>query len=149
MPAKLNVGVTRKISDGHYGSRGASVSLEIELDHQITREPVQLHAQMAQLFRLVQQAVSAELERSAAPLPGPAQASKVTPSGEERPATRAQIKAVQNSAQQKGADLAALLQQHFGVCSPEELTVRQASALIGSLRSAASPSAAEHSNVES
>ncbi len=32
MPMKLNVGLSRKVGEPNYGSRGASVNLELELD---------------------------------------------------------------------------------------------------------------------
>ena len=32
MPLKLNVGASRKVGDNNYGSRGASINLEMELD---------------------------------------------------------------------------------------------------------------------
>jgi hypothetical protein len=32
MPLKMNVGASRQVTDNNYGSRGASVNLEMELD---------------------------------------------------------------------------------------------------------------------
>jgi hypothetical protein len=42
MPMRLNVGATKKVSDNNYGSRGASVNLEIELDSCLVMDSAKL-----------------------------------------------------------------------------------------------------------
>ena len=37
MPLKTNVGINRKVTDSNFGSRGASVSLEVELDSSLVQ----------------------------------------------------------------------------------------------------------------
>ena len=63
MPLKTNVGVSRKIADNNYGSRGASVNLEVELDSSLIQEPERFHDRIRQVFRLAQQAIDEELAR--------------------------------------------------------------------------------------
>ena len=63
MPLKTNVGVSRKVSDNSYGSRGASVNLEVELDSSLIQEPERFHERIRQVFRLAQQAIDEELNR--------------------------------------------------------------------------------------
>ena len=38
MPVKLNIGLSRKVGEANYGSRGASVNLEVELDSGIVSD---------------------------------------------------------------------------------------------------------------
>ena len=63
MPLKTNVGVSRKVADNNYGSRGASVNLEVELDSTLIQEPELLQQRIRQVFRLAQQAIDEELTR--------------------------------------------------------------------------------------
>jgi hypothetical protein len=42
MALKVNVGASKKVADQNYGSRGASVNLEVELDAELIKEPVKL-----------------------------------------------------------------------------------------------------------
>jgi hypothetical protein len=63
MPLKTNIGVNRKIADNNYGSRGASVNLEIELDSSLIQEPERLQERIRQVFRLAQQSLDEELAR--------------------------------------------------------------------------------------
>jgi hypothetical protein len=63
MPLKTNVGVSRKVADNNYGSRGASVNLEVELDSTLINEPERFHDRIRQVFRLAQQAIDEELNR--------------------------------------------------------------------------------------
>ena len=63
MPLKTNVSVSRKVADNNYGSRGASVGLEVELDSGLIQEPEKFHERIRQVFRLAQQAIDEELNR--------------------------------------------------------------------------------------
>ena len=63
MPLKTNIGVSRKVADNNYGSRGASVNLEVELDSTLINEPERFHERIRQVFRLAQQAIDDELNR--------------------------------------------------------------------------------------
>jgi hypothetical protein len=63
MPLKTNVGVSRKVADNNYGSRGASVNLEVELDSSLIQDPERFHDRIRQVFRLAQQAIDEELTR--------------------------------------------------------------------------------------
>ena len=63
MPMKTNVGLSRKVADNNYGSRGASVNLEVELDSSLLQEPERLLDRIRQVFRLAQRAVDEEFSR--------------------------------------------------------------------------------------
>jgi len=140
MPAKLNVGASRKIADGRYGSRGASVNLEIELDHAVVSEPAKLLERIRQIFHLVHQALTDELQRGQT-ASSPNRVSSL-PSNNQRPATIAQVKTIRRLASEMGTDLEESLRQPFGVQRPEELTVQQASNIIDTLKAARINSAA-------
>ena len=63
MPLKTNIGVSRKVADNNYGSRGASVNMEVELDSTLINDPERFHDRVRQVFRLAQQAIDEELTR--------------------------------------------------------------------------------------
>ena len=63
MPIKTNIGICRKVADNNYGSHGASVNLEIELDSGLIQEPERLQERIRQVFRVAQQSVDEELTR--------------------------------------------------------------------------------------
>ena len=50
MPLRLNVGASQKVSDERYGSRGASVNLDVELDSALVMDPAKLQERVRQLF---------------------------------------------------------------------------------------------------
>jgi hypothetical protein len=58
---KLNIGFNRKIGEANFGSRGASVNLEIEVESGVVREPDKLQAKIDYLFKLAKASVDAQL----------------------------------------------------------------------------------------
>jgi hypothetical protein len=145
------VGTSRKITDDHYGSRGASVNLEVELEAALITDPAKLQERMRQLFKLARQALTDELNAdrngtappgSAKPSPPRGQPTNGTQetngqqNGTPRLATPKQIKAMYAIAKQHGLDLYALMRDRYGLDRPERFTLQQASELIDTLKSA-------------
>ncbi len=61
MPLKLNVGLSRKVGEPNYGSRGATVNLEHEVDSTLAAEPDRLQERIRELFLLAKASVDEEL----------------------------------------------------------------------------------------
>ena len=80
MPVKLNIGLSRKVGEPHYGSRGASINLEVELDSGLLQDAAQLRERVQELYQLARQSVDEELHR-------PAEV-EVSPHSDERPVNR-------------------------------------------------------------
>jgi len=155
MPLKTNVGVSRKVADNNYGSRGASVNLEVELDSALIQEPERLQERVRLVFRMAQQAVDEELSRQSTPNSqenGHATATNGNGNGRHngngnghatqrrsnaRRATASQARALRAIADRQGLDLATLLQGRFGVQEPEDISITEASGLIDELKSSA------------
>jgi hypothetical protein len=149
MPLKVNVGLSRKVGEANYGSRGASVFIETELDIGLVREPDRLHQRIRQLFQLVRASLHEQLHGgqdhgnpppsapggavpeanagNGAPAPGAALPAR-------RGATALQIKALFAIARSQRLDLRRVVQERFGVSRPDDLSLRQASGLIEELK---------------
>jgi hypothetical protein len=144
MPLKVNVGLTRKVGEANYGSRGASVNLELELDGSLVNEPAKLRDKITQAFSLARTSLDAELNGAAgnghAPSNGKsngaAAAQPATKTATKaRPATQSQVKAIHRIAEQRGHNLDHILRERFQVSRPEELSITEASAAIDYLKS--------------
>jgi hypothetical protein len=156
---KLNVGVSRKVGLPDFGSVGASCNVEVELDSAlIDRDLDAFHARVRDVYVAAHQAVHDELARLQAPVqppcdppaPPPRHASNGQPDGDghadgppagrsrpRRPATENQVRAIRSIASRQHADLDGLLRD-LGVSRPEDLSIKQASELIDTLKMAAS-----------
>ena len=138
MPLKLNVGLNRKVGEPNYGSRGASVHLELELESNLIGKPDRLQERIRQLFRLVEVSVNEELNATnGAARTHPQNGSSVSANGRTkapRRATSAQCHALHSIADSQGIDLAALLQNRYGFEQPQDLSVIDASQLIDELK---------------
>ena len=69
MPLKLNIAMSRKVGERNYGSRGATVGLEMEVDSSLVDQPRELHQRIARLFRLAKASVDRELAAQMSTLP--------------------------------------------------------------------------------
>ena len=158
MALKLNVGVSRKVGLPDYGSVGASCNLELELDAGLLdRDLDAFHARVRGVYVAAHQAVHDELARLQAPVEAPhdppasppRHASNGHPGGNghadrppagrsrpRKPATENQVRAIRSIASRQHADLDGLLRE-FGVDRPEDLSLKQASELIDTLKTAA------------
>lgn len=58
---KLNCGVSRKVGEPNYGSRGASVNVELELESSAAQDADLLHDRIRRLFALAKASVDEEL----------------------------------------------------------------------------------------
>ena len=155
MPLRTNIGVSRKVADNNYGSRGATVNLEVELDSSLIQEPERLQERIRQVFRLAQQSVDEELARQTTGNNGSNGHTAATNGNgngnggqngnsnghtaprrsNARKATASQARALHAIADRQGLDLAAELQRRFGVASPEDLSITEASQTIDELKS--------------
>ena len=73
MPMKLNVGLSRKVGEPNYGSRGASVNLELEIDSTLAAEPDRLQDRIRELFCLARASIDEELQSGTSQSPTNAQ----------------------------------------------------------------------------
>ncbi len=161
MPLKLNVGLSRKIGEPNYGSRGASVNLELEVDTALVAEPGRLQARIRELFGLAQQSINEELQgvSGAAPASPPATNGNGNGAGDSNrrhtpprstangnghsrgtqrgstipPATASQVRALHAIADRQGLNLEGVVRDQYGVDDPAALTIAEASALIDDL----------------
>ena len=137
---KMNCGLSRKIGQPDYGSRGAMVHLEVELSAELLKDPDKLRRQIRGCFGVVRRAVDAELGLAESGADEPARLAAAPSDRCPRSApppgpscTEKQVRALHAFARRAGADLAAELRA-LGVTDAAELSRRQASGLIDGLK---------------
>jgi hypothetical protein len=137
---KLNVGFTKKVGEANYGSRGAAVNLELELDSSLVGDADRLKERIRHLFGLAKASVDEELAGRSPPIQADQPQSNGNGHGHRRDGTRkataSQSRALHVIADRRGIDLAGLLRQRFSVDQAGDLTITEASQLIDELKRA-------------
>jgi len=149
---KLNVGFTKKVGEANYGSRGAAVNLELELDSSLVTDADRLKERIRHLFGLAKAAVDEELAAGAGqPTANGNGHSPASSNGNSRAAgqnngrrrdgtrsaTASQVRALNAIADRRKLDLPALLVERFQIQDAAGLTITEASSLIDELKSEA------------
>ena len=141
MPLKLNVGLSRKVGERNYGSRGASVNIEVELGSALIKNTGKLQERIRQLFALVRASLCEELNGAGQHQvvgstngTGANGSQTSPPPAAARPATQAQVKALAAIAQRQNLSLSQVVKDRFQRDRPEELSLRQASQLIDEMK---------------
>ena len=136
---KLSAGFSRKVGEANYGSRGASVNVELEVESSLISDPEALTGRIRSLFDLARRSVDEELngsQQDASQQPGAN--SRKPDNGNDRErvryATASQVRAIRAIAQKQQLDPVRLANRRFQVNDLEELTLREASSLIDELK---------------
>jgi hypothetical protein len=138
---KLNVGLSRKVADNNYGSRGASVNVELEVESAVAAEPGKLRERIRQAFSLVRDSLFEELNGNGQAKPagqnGQNPATKPSNGQNAAPvkgATQSQVRAIAAIAKRHNLNLDVLLAERFHVKRTQDLSIKQASQLIDDLK---------------
>jgi hypothetical protein len=130
---KLNIGFSRKNGEANYGSRGASVNLELEIESALVSQPDQLQKRIRQLFHLAKSSVDEELNGSTN---NGQNGNGHDANGNGRAATDSQVRAIRAIADRQRTDLVGLVRDRFQVDRVEDLSISDASSLIDELKGA-------------
>ena len=141
---KLNAGFARKVGEPNYGSRGASVNVELEVESNLIGDADALMNRIRNLFSIAKRAVDAELNGTPASQDSPnsqtnrqangSQNGRSTDGEPVRNATVSQLRAIRTICNRQGLDAAKLANEMFRVDDLNELTLREASTLIDHLK---------------
>jgi hypothetical protein len=148
MAVKLNIGVSRKIGQPNYGSRQASIGLEVEVDSGMLASPEALQEKVRLLYRFADQAVEDELnQHSEGLLHEEPRATAAVNSNDDceteeasieqpvRGLTENQMRAIYALARKHRLSAAQLVRERFKLQHVEDMDIRQASRLIDELKS--------------
>lgn len=167
MAFKINVGLSRKIGQPHFGSLGASRHIDLEIDPQaLGRGTEAIQSEIFDAVAICKRAVDAELakcDQTQADAPGvhdrpginppvpspddrPSRSQSAAPGQRQqkpaRPATTAQIKAIHAIAGKADIDITDELERRFGIRNPQQLSISQASEMIDHLKKSLTPAPA-------
>lgn len=173
MPLRLSVGLSRKVGEPAYSSRGACVNLELEVDTALVAEPGKLQERIRELFGLARQSIQEELHGTseATPTSSPANNGNASSTGDQHrhapprstsngnghsrgqqrgstspPATASQIRALHAITGRQNRNLDGIVRDQYGVDDPAALTIAQASELIDDLNSNKAAAAVNSNN---
>lgn len=141
---KIQVGISKKVGEANYGSRGASVNLELELDSSLVGDADRLKERIRHLFGLAKASVDEELAASTGQPAANGNGSAgndhaaAKSNGRRRDGTRAatasQVRALNAIADRRKLDLSAVLVERFQIHDAAGLTITEASNLIDELK---------------
>lgn len=131
---KLNVGLSKKVGTANYGSKGATVNIEAEVDSNLIQDPHRLKEQLRRLFGLARNSLEEELQPEELPSPGTRRDAPQIPET-PRPATDAQCRTISGHARRQGIPLLTLIRDRTGKKNLDELSLSEASQLITYLKS--------------
>ena len=134
---KLNIGLSKKVGEPNFGSRGASVNLELEVEAGLVSQPDELQDRIRRLFRLAKSSVDQELNGSSSNGQN-GNGQDANGNGRQqrsgRVATESQVRALHSIASRQRIDLAAEVRSRFNVDRPEDLLIGEASELIDAIK---------------
>ena len=130
---KLNAGVSRKVGEPNFGSRGASVNVELELESAVVNDTEALYEKIRRLFALAKRSVDEELGISTSVPSNGGGPSSAPSNGETRLATDKQKHAIAAICGENGFDGDQEAMGLFGR-PVSRLTLPEASQLIGRLK---------------
>ncbi|MBX3452778.1 MAG: hypothetical protein KF777_24795 [Planctomycetaceae bacterium] len=145
---KLNVGWSRKAGEANFGSRGASVNLELEIEAGLVNQPEELQERIRRLYRLAKASVDEELSSDSQPMNGNGHTNGHRTNGHShanghsngsrrsngRSATASQVRALHAIASRQRIDLTGELRQRYDVDRLDDLSISEASEMIDALK---------------
>ncbi|MFH5804356.1 hypothetical protein [Alienimonas sp. DA493] len=147
---KLNVGLSRKVGQPDYGSKGAMVNVEVELTADLLKDHERLRRQVRGIFGVIRETVDGELgvatgRNGGGRLAGPPSTGGPAANGSSGnghasngrgslPCTEKQVRALHAFSRKAGVELTEELRRRFGLTTAEELSRRQASEAIDGLK---------------
>ncbi|WP_339889103.1 hypothetical protein [Rhodopirellula europaea] len=135
MTTRLTVSLTRHDGQAGGGETAATCQMEIDIDDEVNADAGRLSDRLQQAFTVCRRQVDRELASGPGDLVENRHAKSHARSGPDpRPATEAQVRAIHAIASKTNTRLASHLDEVYGVSSPQHLTLKQASELIGKLK---------------
>jgi hypothetical protein len=145
MPLTLNCGLTKKIGEPNFSSRGAAIHVELELESTLINDPAKLQERIRQAFAIVRASLDEELNGNGHAasgqngngqhkVPANTNGNGASQNSGQRQATQSQVKAIHAIAKRRQTDLARFLNDRFHVGRPDDLTLKDASRAIDLLK---------------